>query len=327
MAHTEKRGKKWRVCVKLNGVRSSATFNTKAQADAWATVQEAEILSGQRGEIPNKTVADLFERYISDVSIKKSGSRWEKIRLKSLLRDDLSKVKLKMLNNSHISAWRDSRINEVSGATVIREMNLLSAVFNRAIKEWKWLKENPCRGVERPPKPRPRTRRISDNEVESIILALGCSREAIPKTITARVGHAFLFALETAMRAGEICGLKWVNVDLEKRVARLLMTKNGESRDVPLSKAATNILQNLPRDTDTCFGLSGSQIDALFRKAKKRALIEGMTFHDSRAEALTRLSKKVDVLTLARISGHKDLRILMEVYYRETASEIAARLD
>ena len=71
--------------------------------------------------------------------------------------------------------------------------------------------------------------------------------------------------------------------------------------------------------------MSSAVLDALFRKARDRLLIKDLHFHDSRAEALTRLSRKVDVLTLAKISGHKDLRIL-QGYYRETAEQIAARL-
>lgn len=55
-------------------------------------------------------------------------------------------------------------------------------------------------------------------------------------------------------------------------------------------------------------------------------MIEDLHFHDSRAEALTRLARKVDVMTLARISGHKDLRVLLETYYRESAADIAKRL-
>lgn len=55
-------------------------------------------------------------------------------------------------------------------------------------------------------------------------------------------------------------------------------------------------------------------------------MIEGLTFHDARATALTHLARKVDALTLAKISRHKDLSLLSNVYYRETASQIAARI-
>lgn len=59
---------------------------------------------------------------------------------------------------------------------------------------------------------------------------------------------------------------------------------------------------------------------------KEKAAVEGLSFHDSRHEAVTRLSKKLDVLALARMIGHKNIRELM-TYYNETAEELAARLD
>ena len=140
------------------------------------------------------------------------------------------------------------------------------------------------------------------------------------------MGAAFLFAIETAMRAGEIIKLTWDKVDLEKRVARLTETKNGTSRNVPLSTEAVRIIKQLPSDADTCFDLTSPILDALFRKAKARAMIENMHFHDTRHEAITRLAKKLDVLDLARMVGHRDLRMLM-VYYNATAEELAKRLD
>ena len=52
-----------------------------------------------------------------------------------------------------------------------------------------------------------------------------------------------------------------------------------------------------------------------------------MHFHDSRREALTRMAKKVPVETLAKISGHRDLRILLNVYYNPDMAEVADLLD
>ncbi|WP_058048192.1 tyrosine-type recombinase/integrase [Janthinobacterium sp. Ant5-2-1] len=65
--------------------------------------------------------------------------------------------------------------------------------------------------------------------------------------------------------------------------------------------------------------------DSLFRKAVTRAGIEGLIFHDARHEAITRLAKKLNILELARMVGHKDIRQL-QVYYNETAAEIAKKL-
>nr|WP_272929314.1 site-specific integrase [Rhodovulum sulfidophilum] len=119
-------------------------------------------------------------------------------------------------------------------------------------------------------------------------------------TAQGRTFHAFRFAYETAMRAGEIAELEWDRIDLEARVAHLQMTKNGRARDVPLSFEAVLLLEALPQISPG-FGLTPRQIDALWRKVRDKAAVEGLRFHDSRAFALTRISATIDVLTLAKI--------------------------
>jgi len=95
---------------------------------------------------------------------------------------------------------------------------------------------------------------------------------------------------------------------------------------VPLSSEAIRIMKQVQSESDQVFNLSSSQLDALFRKAKQRTLIEDLHFHDSRAEAITRLAEKFDILTLARISGHRDIKKLM-IYYRQSVEDIAKKLD
>ena len=75
------------------------------------------------------------------------------------------------------------------------------------------------------------------------------------------------------------------------------------------------------------FNISSGNFDALFRKAKAKAGITDLHFHDTRAEAITRLSKKLDIYKLSRMTGHKDPKILLNVYYRESAADIAKELD
>lgn len=143
-----------------------------------------------------------------------------------------------------------------------------------------------------------------------------------------RVAVAVLFAIETAMRAGEICGLKWADVNMQRRIAHLPITKNGDSRDVPLSLRAAELIEQLRGIDDTwVFSLDAKSLDVLFRRARDNCGIRDLHFHDTRREALTRLSKKVPVEVLAKISGHRDLRILLNVYYRPDMADIAKMLD
>jgi integrase len=146
-----------------------------------------------------------------------------------------------------------------------------------------------------------------------------------PVTHAQRVVLAFELAIETGMRAGEIRTLEPEQIDLERGVCKLLLTKNGDSRDVPLSSRAREIIRLLQRPSGPLLPMTAGVMDATFRKLKRKANILDLHFHDSRAEAATRLAAKVDVLTLARILGHRDIRSLM-IYYRESAEDIAKRL-
>lgn len=178
------------------------------------------------------------------------------------------------------------------------------------------MKESPTGNVRRPGNPPPRDRRISADEIERICLAPGFEEEPI-RTKSQAVAVAFLFAIETAMRAGEICGLKPEHIN--HRVAHLPMTKNGTKRDVPLTKRAVELLSFLPKQpkgqaSKPLFTRSAPSLGAMFYKVKAACLIEEMTFHDTRHEAITRLAKKLNVLELARMVGHRDLKML-QIYY------------
>src|SRR3990167_1957145 len=331
MASYRKRKGGWRAEVCRNGIRKSATFDTKAEAAAWAGKIEAEILAGKSGAIPDKTFGALLERYSNEVSVTKRGERWERARIGLLLRDELAAVRLPELNASHIAAWRDRRLRQVLPASVRREWTLLSHACSVALREWRWLAEHPMLAVRRPAPSRARDRRIGGDEIEPLPFALGYDYDAPPLTQSARVGAAMLFAIETAMRAGEIVALRWSEVRAAQRHLTILSGKTAAaSRDVALSGEAQRILRQLERvkaEGETVFRISSAQnLDAAFRKAKARALINDLHFHDTRHEAITRLARKLDVLDLARMVGHRDLRQLM-VYYNASAEDIAGRLD
>ena len=328
MARIGKLGKNWRAEIHktANGVvhRPTAVFPTKAEAIAWAAQIENEILSGKRGKIKAVTFGALLKQYAEIESPKKRGSKWEITRIGTICKAPVASIKLVDLTPSDFAKWRDNRLKEVSEASVRREWNILSAAINVAIKEWEWMSVNPLKAIKRPVSAPARERLFSDGEIEALCHTLGYDPLKKPQTTTAKVGAAMMFAIETGMRAGEIVALMWS--DVVGSVATVKVGKTlAASRRVPLSSAAQKILANLPKDGDYCFGLKTQQIDALFRKARDKALIEGLHFHDTRATAVTRLAKKLDILDLAKMIGHRDLRML-QVYFRDSAEEIAKRL-
>jgi len=333
MASFQKTGKGWRVQLDVKGQRDSCSFATKAQAYAWAVLREAEMRSLDAGQgSKTHTVGDVLDDYQKKVSPTKRGARWEKLRLDVIGRKEIQgrpfrEIRLADLRPTHIAAWRDARVREVSGSSVSREMSLLSHALEVARKEWGWLVTDPMKEVRRPAENPPRQRLISQKEIERITVALGYREGLAVALPSQRVAVAFLLAIETAMRSGEMLGLTSTTVDYSARVAHLPLTKNGGARDVPLSTRAVELLKMLPavKEGAPLFNLSAASRDALFRKAKEKAGIAGLTFHDTRHEAITRLAKKLQPLDLARMTGHTNLQELM-TYYNETAANIAQRL-
>lgn len=320
MAHFHKTATGWRVQVARLGVRQSQTFATKAAGEAWARQVESDLLARKRGTLPKYTTLKALEKYAAEVSPKKKGGAWEVKRLHAFGREQWAGKLLQDLTATDLARWRDLRLQGVTAGSVRRDFTVLRSVFKIAVKEWKWIDASPLDGVAIPEENKPRTRRIRWQEVRGVVRALGYETGKV-QTKQQEVALAFLIGLRTAMRAGEILSLGHQSVDFVGRVAHLLDTKNGDDRDVPLSRAAVRLLRAWRGWT-----VDSASLDALFRKARKRAGLAGFTFHDSRAEALTRMSSKLDPFELARVSGHKDMSILLSRYYRKTASEIARKL-
>jgi integrase len=333
-----KRAGGWRAQVRKLGVSESKTFPTKAMAVAWATDRERELATVAVGGLPNKTLRDTLERYHDEVSPQKRGGAWEQSRIAAWLgriNKKTGKPSANMLpwldtpvhqiTTTQFAEWRDDRLRVVSNGTVLRELNLIGSILKRARVEWKWLAVNPLTDMARPSDPPPRTRRISDAEIAAMCIALGWEENRI-RYQTQEVAAAFLLAIETAMRQGEMLKMTWDDVDLVNRTVVLPMTKNGSARTVPLSSRAFDILMLLRgRDDVKVFTVVSKNCDSLFRKCRARAGVSGFSFHDTRREATSRLAKKVDVLTLARITGHKDINQLM-TYYQTDMSDVAATL-
>lgn len=323
MATIEKRKTGYRAKIYVGRIDGKARFEsitapTRREVAAKALAREAE-LSG--ANIPHKTLSEAFTKYLAEISPAHKGHRWEKVRLTSLKSEPIARLAVSKITPDDLIAWRNERLTQVKPSSVLREMNLLQSVFEAARKEWRWIATNPLKDVSKPTQPAGRKRGVKQSEIDALIAASGYT-DGPPRNQTQMSLLAFLFAIETAMRAGEILGLTWDTVK-PKRVI-LPKTKNGDSREVPLSPKARSIIDAL-RGNDKPFEIHPGTRDTLFRKLVRAAGVDGLHFHDSRSEAIFRLSKKLDVLELARIIGHRDINSLRH-YYNVSADELADRL-
>lgn len=323
MASVRKKGKRWIAEVRSKGAYRSKTFETKLDAQRWAV--EIETLIGKRkGALSYHTLGEAFARYAKEISPSRKGHRWEVIRLEKLGRDKIASIPLSDLVYDDIQAWIGRQ--SIKPASINRELNLISAVLKAARIRWKWMTESIMQDVIKPKNPPPRDRLITDKERERILLALEYEEGQPATTQRQQIAVAFLLAIETAMRQGEIWGLDWERINLETQVAILPDTKNGTRRKVALSRRAVELLKMLGvKESGKLFNVSQQTAGVIYRRAVMLAGVENLTFHDTRHTGITNLARKLDVLSLARMVGHKDIRSL-QIYFNESAEDIAKRL-
>lgn len=319
MGTITKRGKKYFAQVCVDGIRKSKSHPTKREAKTWVLQAESGLI-GLNSE--NVTINDLVEKYIAEVVPGHKGAKQEKLRLRRLA-TELPPKPMEKITSADISDWKTQKLKKVQSPTVRRYMTTLNSMFNYALNEWKLINHNPLKGVKKPPSNPARIRIPDKDEIEFILAALGYDENKPVETHKQRIAVSFLVAIETAMRAGEIRSLSRDNVDYKRSVASLINTKNKDSREVPLSRRAIELLKKVDPEY---FPMTGEVHSTLFRGAVRDAGIDNLRFHDSRAAGLTRLSKILDILPLSRMVGIRDPRTLM-VYYRESADDIVKLLD
>ena len=326
MASFRQRSGKWQARVIRDGYPDQVkTFEAKVDAEKWARALESEIDKGQFvsvNEAQRTTLGDVIARYLVEVTPTMKGATEDTIRLKAIMRKPIARWSMANLSAARIAAYRDERLKEVGAGTVIRELAYLSSIINHARREWGINMINPVQMVRKPQSPQARARVLADEEVTKLLQAL---------EPTGRRSHwtkpVVQLALATSMRRGELLSLRWEHIDLQGRTAFLPDTKNGDSRTVPLSSTAVQVLAELPRHiSGVVIPVKYFTLDAAFKRAVRRAGLDGVRFHDLRRTAITRLAEKLpNVIELAAVSGHKSLMVLKQ-YYRPDASELARKL-
>lgn len=331
MASFSKRGDKWLAEIRVKGQYLSKTFDTKGEAKHWVITEEPK-LKNAKGLILGKTLGDAFERYEQEETPKKKGAHWEAIRLRKLRRDPIASEQLINLTHKDFDApltgWIPRQEAEgLCSASILRELQVISPVFTKC-RKWKWLAGNPLEDVEMPKKSPSRKKLINEKEIDLILRALSYADDKPISTIRHWIAFAFLFAIETAMRQGEIWKMEWQHINWKESGVMLFDTKNGEDREVPLSLRAIELLQKLgPRVKGKVIDvITQKTAEVLFRRAVDIAGLKGeLTFHDTRHLATTRMAEKLDMLALSTVTGHKDPRML-KIYYNPTTASLAKKL-
>ncbi|MFP6715745.1 MAG: site-specific integrase [Alphaproteobacteria bacterium] len=313
MATIRKRNRKWHVQIRRKDHPTlTRSFDMRKHARAWAREEESKLDRIQAWQSPvsmhRLTLGDIVRRYRDEEVPKKRGADVETTILNAFLRSELVNNKLSEIEPAHFAAWRDKRLQHVRPATICRELGIYQHMFGVAIKEWGLpLATNPLAEVRKPKRDDRTPHRIPD----SMVLQL---EEAAMKGRTPLIIPLLRFALETAMRRGDLLALQWSYINLERQLLHIPKTKNGCPRTIPLTPAATAILLSLGRTKETSFvfPITRSALAQCWRRLCRRAELKDVRFHDLRHEAISRFFELgLSLPEVALISGHKDHRMLM----------------
>ena len=326
MASFRQRGSKWQARIKRDGFPDQVkSFEAKAEAERWARSVESDMDRGSYvsyTEAQRTTLADLIQRYMAEVLPSMKGALEDSIRLRAICRRPICKNSIAALTPAKIAAYRDLRLTEVAAGTVVRELAYLSSIINHGRREWGINANNPVALVRKPTQPKGRERVLTSAERVRLLAELQPTGRRNVWMLSVVV-----LALETGMRRSELLALRWGDINLDRRTATLHMTKNGESRVVPLSTSAVQTLTTMPRSIcGAVFPITACALAANFDKAVERAKLPDLHFHDLRHTAITLMATKLpNLIELAAVSGHKSLKMLQR-YYHPDVGDLARKL-
>lgn len=335
----------YQVKMMISGQRISETFDSLEDARTFLNAKRASaaldpdfrrIVEARvsKREAGTATLASVLDRYKREVTPLKKGAAPEGHRLEKIKRSDLAKISIYRIAASDILTFLGSLQRDQKGpakgialtaSSQRKYASLLSHVFTVCRKRWGMKITNPVDEIELPAAGRSRKRRLERGEEERLMEALDSTRNPLVKPLVQ-------LAIETAMRQGELLGLTWRDIRFEGGygTATLYDTKNGESRIVPLSSRACEILVGLQPDEKkrrgAIFAFSKNSLRTSWDAACARAGLEDLRFHDLRHEATSRLFERgFGAIEAAAVTGHKTMQVLKS-YAHLRAEDLAKKL-
>jgi integrase len=312
----------YRVKVRLRGYPpADATFDRVTHAKRWAAETETAIRAGrwfQHVEAKRNTLADLIRRYRTEhlptADLRNTHDRTEYLKfweseLGALTLAEVTPAKIVEVRNK-LSNGITRRNNKLTPASVNRYLSALRHCLNIGVRDFELLDDNPMRKVEQLTEPRGRVRFLSVPERETLLRECKAHSDALHLIV--------VVALSTGARRGEVLGLRWPDVDMQRCMLTFYETKNGDRRSVPLVSFAAERMREHAKvrqiGSDLVFpGNNGKplEIGKMFAEALDRAGIADFHFHDLRHTAASALAMNGATLAeIAEVLGHKTLQMV-----------------
>lgn len=333
-----KRNKIWWMAITYQGkqVRRSTEVSDKKLAEKIYFKVKTQIAEGKWFEkMPgeDRTFQEAIERYLSEHSARNKAPLTH-LRDKSLsshLLQSFGGLTLAEIRPHLISEYKGKRTAEgAAPKTINNELILMSHLFNLAMKEWEWVRENPVSKTSKERVNNLIERWLTSEEEEKLLAGS-------PKWLQ----EIILFAVNTGFRQGEILNLQWPLVDIFRKTVTILEQKNKSKDTLPLNQKALDVLKarikaRQPGKNDyVFFNRNGNRMDArnlqrAFHSAVEKAEIPKLRFHDLRHTFATRLVQAgVDLYTVQKLGRWKTISMVMRYahHYPESLRPGVESLD
>ncbi|KAB7769104.1 site-specific integrase [Xanthomonas maliensis] len=316
VALIERRGKKWRALVRIKGhPTASKTFNGRKAAEDWARLTEDAIRGGTMPPQESMTLSALIDRYVKEmgkfrpISATKRGNlkRWE---------ESLGDREVTTLTGQDILTHIGQR--KAGPATMTMELGFLGEVLAAGRSLWNMTIPDVV-AAARPvlrragaiAKPVERNRRPTGKELDELAAFFLFNLGTIP------MRDLIPFAIDSAMRMGEIVALRWEDYRPGDKPTILIrdrkdpQEKRGNNQRVPLLGRTVDIIERQERNRPLIFPYKPDSIGAAFRRACVRLQIEDLHFHDLRHEGASRLFESgYSIPEVSIVTGHRDWKSL-----------------
>lgn len=318
--------------VKENGkvlYTEQRTFTKHAAADAWGKKRVAEIETNgfEDDDTDVITIGELIKKAIGDPNIAASIGRAKRYCLNLLADCDLAKVPLYDLKPHHIIEHCKLRRSSGTGpSTVSSDVSVIRWILRISKSNFGYEVSQVAvtdaydalytQGLIA--KSAKRTRRPTAIEIEKLKVGL----EARSKQRAAHIPFVDLldFSILSCMRIGEVCRIKWADVDEEQKAVIVRdrkdpRKKTGNHMLVPLLGGAWEILQKQPRYDERVFPYNPTSVTAGFQRVRNELGITDLRYHDLRREGASRLFEKgFTIDEVAQVTGHRNINTLWQVY-------------
>jgi integrase len=270
--HIVRRGNAWRVHVYLGAdartgkqrYLTRTVRGTKRDAEKVRAELVAQAVGGKFGETAAGTVADVAERWLKHLEpdISPATASAYRVYLRNWIVPRLGEKKVDRLRPADLDRFYASLRKHLSAASVLKVHSILRAALGQAVR-WQMITENPAVHAS-PPRPvRPPVQAPTPDDVARLLAAA--------QTEDPEFALYLRLAAVTGARRGELCALRWADIDLEGGqvvVARSLAVGND---GVVVKKTKTDRARRLALDDATVTALREQQ-----RLAEERARVCGV---------------------------------------------------